>query len=95
MGRRTKRALPGGQAEVFGYDFAGSEIAHTNFNGLVITNALDPMNRLKSKWNAGTQLEGEGVGPIIVTSWLVGSLQTSAGGSVSGRSCFGLFAKNR
>jgi RHS repeat-associated protein len=45
MGRRTKHILPAGQSESWGFDVAGNEIRHTNFNGAVLTNQFDSMNR--------------------------------------------------
>lgn len=59
LGRRTRRILPGSIAvlsEGFRYDTAGNLAAHTNFNGQVITNAYDVMNRLVSMWHGSTQL---------------------------------------
>jgi RHS repeat-associated protein len=49
LSRRTKRVMPGGEAESFGYDAVGNLLAHTNFNGLVLTNKYDSMNRLLSR----------------------------------------------
>ncbi len=49
LGRRIKRTLPGGQQESFAYDASGNVIAHTHFNGLVITNRYNPQNRLLSR----------------------------------------------
>ena len=57
LGRRIKRTLPGNQNETFGYDTAGNLLAHTNFNGLVITNQYDSMNRLVKKAAGSTVLE--------------------------------------
>jgi RHS repeat-associated protein len=49
MGRRTKRTLPGNQFETFGYDFGGNLIRYTNFNGVIVTNQYDVMNRLTNR----------------------------------------------
>ncbi len=57
LGRRAKRTLPGNQSETFGYDVLGNLIAHTNFNGSIITNQYDVMNRLWKRWSGGTELE--------------------------------------
>ena len=57
LGRRTKRTLPGNQSETFGYNVLGNLIAHTNFNGTIITNQFDGMGRLWKRWNSGTELE--------------------------------------
>jgi RHS repeat-associated protein len=57
LGRRTKRKLPGGQSETFGHDAAGNLLLHTNFNGLIISNNYDSMNRLSSRSNGTTRLE--------------------------------------
>jgi RHS repeat-associated protein len=46
LGRRISRRVPEGQQEWFGYDLVGNLVRHTNFNGLVITNEFDLMNRL-------------------------------------------------
>lgn len=46
MGRRISHALPGGQTEGFAYDLDGNLIYQTNYNGAVITNLYDEMNRL-------------------------------------------------
>jgi YD repeat-containing protein len=46
MGRRIAHALPGGQTEGFAYDLDGNLIYQTNYNGAVITNLYDEMNRL-------------------------------------------------
>jgi len=52
VGRRTKRTLPGGQAETFGYDLLGNLIRHTNFNGVIITNEYNSLNRLTNRMSA-------------------------------------------
>ena len=46
MSRRVAHSMPGGQSEGFAYDLAGNTIYQTNFNGVIITNAYDVMNRL-------------------------------------------------
>jgi RHS repeat-associated protein len=53
MGRRTKHTLPGGQSESWGFDLAGNEIRHTNFNGVVITNQFDVMSRCTNRTSIG------------------------------------------
>ena len=45
--------LPGGQIESWGFDLAGNEIRHTNFNGAVITNQFDVMNRCTNQTSVG------------------------------------------
>jgi RHS repeat-associated protein len=57
LGRRIVRRLPSGDPEIYGYDSLGNMIAHTNFNGTVVTNAYDVMNRLRERGvlNAGVQ----------------------------------------
>ena len=49
MGRRAAHSLPGGQSEGFAYDFGGNVAYATNFNGVVITNQFDELNRLTNK----------------------------------------------
>jgi YD repeat-containing protein len=49
LGRRIQHSLPGGQSETFGYDPVGNLICYTNFNGAVITNVYDLMNRLTAR----------------------------------------------
>lgn len=49
LGRRTKRILPGLQTETFSYDAGGNCLSHSNFNGVVITNAYDNLNRLHAR----------------------------------------------
>jgi YD repeat-containing protein len=46
LGRRIGRTLPGGQTESFVYDLKGNLVCQTNFNGVVITNQYDVVNRL-------------------------------------------------
>jgi RHS repeat-associated protein len=46
LGRRVSHTLPGGQFEGFTYDLAGNQIYQTNFNGAVITNQFNAVNRL-------------------------------------------------
>ena len=41
--------MPGGQSEGFAYDLGGNELYATNFNGAVITNRYDVMNRLTNR----------------------------------------------
>ena len=53
MGRRTKRTLPGLQAEKLGYDLVGNLILDTNFNGVVITNQYDALNRVTNRLSIG------------------------------------------
>ena len=43
--------------EGFAYDAVGNQTLHTNFNGLVITNLYDVMNRLTNRWTNGVSLE--------------------------------------
>ena len=45
---------------MFGYDGNGNVLAYTNFNGLVLTNSYDTMNRLLTKSNGSTNLESYG-----------------------------------
>ncbi len=49
MGRRIQHWMPGSQSEGMAYDLAGNQIYHTNFNGAVITNRYDAMNRLTNQ----------------------------------------------
>ena len=51
FGRRLKRIMPMGQVETLEYYIAGNLVAHTNFNGLVVTNHHDGMSRLSRKHN--------------------------------------------
>jgi hypothetical protein len=44
--RRIRHALPGGQVEGFVFDLGGNLVYQTNFNGMVITNQYDELNRL-------------------------------------------------
>ena len=46
LGRRISRTLPGGQTESYAYDLEGNQVCQTNFNGVIITNQYDVMNRL-------------------------------------------------
>jgi YD repeat-containing protein len=51
LGRRTRRILPVNiptLSESFSYDAAGNLLRHTHFNGQVITNAYDVMNRCRA-----------------------------------------------
>ncbi len=41
--------MPGSQSEGMAYDLTGNQIYHTNFNGAVITNRYDAMNRLTNQ----------------------------------------------
>jgi RHS repeat-associated protein len=52
LGRRIKRTLPGQQSENLGYDLAGNLAWVTNFNGVVITNQYDSLNRLTNRTSA-------------------------------------------
>jgi RHS repeat-associated protein len=56
LGRRTMHTLPGSQSESFGYDQVGNQVLSTNFNGVVITNQYDLMNRLTNCASAGGPL---------------------------------------
>ena len=49
LGRRISHTLPGNQTETFGYDLAGNLKLDTNFNGVVITNQYDALNRLTNR----------------------------------------------
>jgi RHS repeat-associated protein len=50
MGRRVKRTMPmGSQSEGFLYDLVGNILQHTNFNGKIITNRFDSLNRLVAR----------------------------------------------
>lgn len=50
LGRRTSHAMPDpAQTERFSYDLPGNLLRHTNFNGLVITNKYDALNRLTNR----------------------------------------------
>jgi len=49
LSRRTRTLLPGNQSELFAYDAAGNLIRHTNFNGVVLTNQYDALNRLTNR----------------------------------------------
>jgi len=50
LGRRIAHTMPDTTlVERFGYDFAGNLIYQTNFNGAVITNQYDIMNRLTNR----------------------------------------------
>ena len=46
MGRRISHKMPGLQSEGFAYDLGGNVKYQTNYNGVVITNQYDLMNRL-------------------------------------------------
>jgi RHS repeat-associated protein len=46
QGRRISHMMPGGQSEGFSYDPDGNQLYETNFNGVIITNQYDEMNRL-------------------------------------------------
>jgi RHS repeat-associated protein len=52
MGRRVSRTLPGSQTERMSYDLAGNLAHYTNFNGAVITNQYDALNRLTRRSGA-------------------------------------------
>jgi RHS repeat-associated protein len=52
MGRRIKRTLPNSQPETMGYDLAGNLVRSTNFNGVIITNLYDSLNRLTARTSA-------------------------------------------
>jgi len=57
-GQRVRRTLPGGQSEGFYYDpITGLLLAHTNFNGQIITNLHDDRDRLLSRWHGDQLLE--------------------------------------
>ena len=49
LGRRIRHALPGGQAEGFAFDLGGNLVYQTNYNGMVITNQYDELNRLTNQ----------------------------------------------
>jgi RHS repeat-associated protein len=49
FGRRIRHALPGGQAEGFAFDVGGNLVYQTNYNGMVITNQYDELNRLTNQ----------------------------------------------
>lgn len=53
LGRRIRHSLPGTQSETFGYDALGNLRYQTNFNGVVITNQYDVMNRLTNRASSG------------------------------------------
>lgn len=53
LGWRIQHFMPGGQGEGFTYDLAGNWIFHTNFNGVVLTNQYDALNRLTNRSSAG------------------------------------------
>jgi RHS repeat-associated protein len=42
-------ALPGGQVEGFAFDLGGNLVYQTNYNGMVITNQYDELNRLTNQ----------------------------------------------
>ena len=46
IGLRISHTLPGNQMERFVYDLGGNLVYTTNFNGVVITNRYDVLNRL-------------------------------------------------
>ena len=57
LGRRVARWLADGtNVERFGFDAAGNLLRHTNFNGAVITNQFDELNRLTNRSAAGGYL---------------------------------------
>ena len=62
-GRRTKRILPGGQAEVIRYDNNGNLTNRTSFKGFVTTYVYDALNRLKQK-RPDPQLIAAGAVPV-------------------------------
>jgi YD repeat-containing protein len=41
--------LPGGQSEGFAFDLGGTLVCQTNYNGMVITNQYDELNRLTNQ----------------------------------------------
>jgi YD repeat-containing protein len=49
QGRRIRHALPGGQVEGAAFDLGGNLVYQTNFNGRVITNQYDELNRLTNQ----------------------------------------------
>jgi RHS repeat-associated protein len=53
LGRRVSHTLPGKQSQGFAYDLAGNLIYQTNFNGVIITNHYDVLNRPTSKSSIG------------------------------------------
>ena len=68
MGRRIQHSMPGGQIERFSYDLAGNPVFATNFNGMIITNQYDVMNRLTNRasvngYNVGFYLHGNEQAP--------------------------------
>ncbi len=58
LGRRVSRTLPGTQTETMVYDVSGNVLQQTNFNGVVITNGYDGMNRLTNRWSTN-EVRGE------------------------------------
>jgi RHS repeat-associated protein len=49
LGRCIQHSMPGGQVERFSYDLAGNLGYATNFNGVIIANQYDVMNRLTNR----------------------------------------------
>lgn len=50
MGRRTSHTMPDTTlVEQFSYDLSGNLIRHTDFNGVIITNRYDVLNRLTNR----------------------------------------------
>jgi hypothetical protein len=46
---RIRHVLPGGQVEGFAFDLGGNLVYQTNYNGMVITNQYDELNRLTNQ----------------------------------------------
>src|SRR5205823_5905382 len=57
LGRRIKHTMPGGQWEGFAYDAVGYVIRHTNFNGTIITNVCDSLNRITNVSSVGYSVQ--------------------------------------
>jgi RHS repeat-associated protein len=55
MGRSVRAVQPGGQGELFSYDAPGNMIRHTNFNGTILTNQYDALNRLTNRSSGSYQ----------------------------------------
>ncbi|MEI7727941.1 MAG: hypothetical protein WCO56_00095 [Verrucomicrobiota bacterium] len=49
LGRKIRTVQPGGQTEGFTFDAGGNPIRYTNFNGVILTNQYDALNRLTNK----------------------------------------------
>ncbi len=49
LGRKIRTVQPGGQTEGFAFDAGGNQIRYTNFNGVILTNQYDALNRLTNK----------------------------------------------